>query len=67
MQTILADIFRINRDVDYKKYKYIFFESIYETEGRGIGETEILMQLAEKVGKDNILVKKASQKYSTHF
>lgn len=24
MQTILADIFRINRDVDYKKYKYIF-------------------------------------------
>ena len=58
MQTILADIFRINRDVDYKKYKYIFFESIYETEGRGIGETEILMQLAEKVGKDNILVKK---------
>lgn len=58
LKEILADIFQIKMDVDYSKYKYIYFESVYDTEGRGIGELEILFQFAERVGKENILVKK---------
>ena len=62
---VLADIFQLSSEVDYSKYKYIYFESIYDTEGRGIGEIDILLKFAEKVGRENILVKKHPR--STNF
>lgn len=58
LKKLLAYIFDLSKDVDYKKYKYIFFESIYETEGRGIGEMDFFLDFMKKVGKENILVKK---------
>ena len=51
-------IFQVKKDVDYGKYKCIYFESVYDMEGRGIGEKEIVLKIAEKIGKDNILIKK---------
>lgn len=58
LKEILADIFQIKEGLDYNKYKYIYFESIYDTEGRGIGEVEFLLEFARRVGKENLLVKK---------
>ena len=58
MSGILKKIFDITHEFDYSKYKYIFFESIYESEGRSIGELNVLLEIAKRVGKNNILVKK---------
>ena len=67
LKKMLADAFQIKTDVDYNRYKYIYFESIYDTEGRGIGETELLLKLASRVGKENILVKKHPRSTSHIF
>lgn len=58
LKSLVAGIFHIQGGVDYSRYKYIYFESVYDTEGRGIGELEFLLDFAERVGKENILVKK---------
>lgn len=58
LKKLMAGIFQIQDGVDYSKYKYIYFESVYDTEGRGIGELEFLLEFADRVGKENILVKK---------
>lgn len=58
LRNVVAKIFQIKSDMDYSKYKYIYFESVYDTEGRGIGELNFLLDFAERVGKENILVKK---------
>lgn len=58
LKEVLADIFQIQSGVDYSQFRYIYFESIYDTEGRGIGEVELLLEFAKRVGKENILVKK---------
>lgn len=58
LKKLLSKIFNLNKTIDYKKYKYIYFESIYDTEGRSIGEHKFFFDFIEKVGKDNVLVKK---------
>lgn len=58
LKNLVAEIFQIEAGVDYSKYKYIYFESVYDTEGRGIGELDFLLNFADRVGKENILVKK---------
>lgn len=54
----VAHVFRVKQNVDYSKYKCIYFESVYDMEGRGIGEKEIVLKIAKKIGKDKILIKK---------
>lgn len=54
----LKKIFNIRiQDNDYS-YKYIFFSGVYDFEGgKSIGELDIICEIAECVGKDNLLVK----------
>lgn len=58
IRSTLAQIFDLSNDIDYSTIRCIFFESIYETEGRPIGEMEILLDIIEEIGKDSILIKK---------
>lgn len=58
MKMLLSRIYRLDNSIDYTRYKYIYFESIYDTEGRSIGENDFLDRFIEKVGKENVLVKK---------
>lgn len=37
--------------------KYIFFGSAGDVDGRSVGETELVLELAERVGRGNLLVK----------
>lgn len=67
LKKMLAECFQIRADVDYSKYKYIYFESIYDTEKRGIGETPLVLEFAQRVGKENILVKKHPRSTSHVF
>lgn len=58
IRSVLAKVFDVKSTIDYRNYKYVYFESIYETEGRSIGELDLLRALVDHVGKENILVKK---------
>lgn len=42
---------------DIYKQKYIFFEQPFETDMGGINDLEIVNKLAQKVGKENLIVK----------
>lgn len=53
-----ANVFQVKQNIDYSKYKCIYFESVYDMEGRGIGEKEIVLKIAETIGKDKVLIKK---------
>lgn len=55
MASILKDIFRVE-DILITQ-KIIFFASSSDIDGKPYGETEIILKLAELVGKDNLLVK----------
>lgn len=55
---VISFIFDVNKNIDYSKYKCIYFESIYETEGRSIGEMDVLLALSDAIGPENILIKK---------
>ena len=57
-KNILKTIFDVTSLDIYSKYKYIFFESSYETDGKDIEETQVVLKIASIVGVDNILVKK---------
>lgn len=37
---------------------YIFFASSLDADGRGVGETDMVMSLANLIGKENLLIKK---------
>ena len=53
----IRKVFDIKETVAYHE-KYIFFTSIYDIDGQSpIGEFDLLLTLAEKVGKDNLIVK----------
>ena len=39
------------------EYPYVFFASSSDVDGKGFGETDLVLQLAEVLGKDAILVK----------
>ena len=67
IKNVLAEIFNLNSENLYDKYKYIFFETIYETEGYKIGELELFKKIAKILGKDNILVKKHPRSNITYY
>lgn len=55
---ILYQLFDMkDRTLNYS-YKYIYFSGIYDMEGgKSIGELSLCLKIAEKVGKENMLVK----------
>ncbi len=54
---ILKKIFEIKEeDLKYKQ-KYIFFSSVYDFEGEPIGEFELVKQIRDIVGNENLLIK----------
>lgn len=55
MSSILKDIFEVENRII--KQKYIFFASSYDIDGKSYGEIDIILKMAELVGKDNLLVK----------
>lgn len=67
MKSLLADIFNIDTSVNYEKYRYIYFESSYESNNQPIGEMEVFQQLVEIVGAENILVKKHPRSVTRYF
>ncbi len=58
MGSILKKIFDVNDEKVRIKEKYIFFTSIFDFQGSNpIGEYNLVLKIAEIVGKDNLLVK----------
>lgn len=56
LKTIIENLFDINLSV--YRYKYIFFTSVYDFDSIcPIGEFEVLKQIRDFVGNDNLLVK----------
>jgi len=57
-QKIIKNSFSIDFTNESYKEKYIFFTSVYDFEGgEPIGEYELVCQVADLVGKENLLVK----------
>lgn len=54
---VLNVIFDISTNCINKAYKYIYFASSSDVDGHHYGETELVLRLADKVGKNNVLVK----------
>lgn len=55
--TIFKNIFNINEnDLEFRT-KYIYFASSSDIDGNSYGETELVIKIAESVGKDKIIVK----------
>ena len=55
---ILQNIFSINKDEMLYTQKYIYFTSVYDFEGgKPIGEYDLVQELANRVGKENLLLK----------
>lgn len=55
MQNVLSYVY--NYDKKDLKEKYIFFASSSDIDGNSFGETNIILKIAELVGKDNFIVK----------
>lgn len=58
LQKVLKYIFNLQPSNTYSNIKYIFFETSYESDGLPIGESELILKIANLVGKENLLVKK---------
>lgn len=58
LKNALCQIFDLKKNNSYSGIDYIYFESVFETEDRGIGENEIFFDVINRIGKDKILVKK---------
>ncbi len=54
---ILNNVFEYNPLVNNYSQKYIFFGSSKDIDGQPVGETELVIRLADFVGKENLLVK----------
>jgi hypothetical protein len=58
MKDILKNIFNLGNLESEYDYKYIYFSSVYDFEGgEPIGELELLKEIRDYVGNDNLLVK----------
>lgn len=58
MGNILKKIFSVKSEMLNIKEKYIFFTSVYDFEGGlPIGETKLVFDIADMVGRDNLIVK----------
>ena len=54
----LKEIFTVNSEMLCINEKYIFFTSVYDFEGgHPIGETELVLEIADLIGRDNLIVK----------
>ena len=56
VKCILNDIFDYNEDETFSK-KYIFFEESYFADGIDINDVELVLKIADLVGKENLMVK----------
>ena len=55
---IIKKVFDVNLTEDDYKEKYIFFTSVYDFEGEHpIGEYDLVCKIADRVGKENLLIK----------
>ena len=55
---IIQRVFDVNIDMNDYRRKYIYFASVCDFEGEDpIGEYQVVCRIAEKVGKDNLLIK----------
>lgn len=50
-------IFGYRPEKEMYQQKYIFFASSADIDGNPVGETELVLRIADKVGKENLLVK----------
>lgn len=53
----LNTIFSYVPEKDEFSQKYIYFASSSDVDGFSVGETELVLQIADKVGKENLLIK----------
>lgn len=56
-KSICNNVFSYENDVDKYDTKYIFMEESFSAEGCELNDLEVLNKLAERVGKENIMVK----------
>ena len=54
---ILNQVFSYDQTLDKYPQKFIFFGSSSDIDGRPVGETELVLRIADMVGKENLLVK----------
>lgn len=58
LKSVLESLFLIDKKIEPYKQKYIFLSCIYDIEGNTpIGELDLAKQIADVVGKENILIK----------
>ncbi len=56
--SVITNIFEINKEALNYKEKYIFFTGVYDFEGeKSIGEYNLVKNIAELIGKENLLIK----------
>ena len=56
-RTLCNLVFDYSQSVDQYDRKYIFMEESFYAEGAALNDLEVIQQLAQRVGKDNIMVK----------
>ena len=56
-RTLCNLVFDYSQSVDQYDRKYIFMEESFYAEGAALNDLEVIEQLAQRVGKDNIMVK----------
>lgn len=56
IKRILNYVFDYKEDINFDS-KYIFFEESYFADGRAIDDKELVLKIADLVGKDNLMVK----------
>ncbi len=56
-KTIMNDVFEYNCDNNEYKQRYIFFEESFFCDGKEIDDLDLILKIADIVGKENILVK----------
>lgn len=56
MRAILNTLFDYSSPDSYNP-KYVFFEESYFTDGKEMGDLDLVMKIANKVGKENLMVK----------
>lgn len=56
IRDILNKIFDYSCSDEYDR-KYIFFEESYNVDGKAMDDLELVLKIADKVGRDNIMVK----------
>lgn len=54
---LINQVFEVDKSEDRYDRKYIFFEESFFADGESINDVELVQQLAERVGKNNIMIK----------